>query len=181
MNQNSEIKRDTIKTIRRRINQDTVDNLGYNVLINAPDTNNLVVLNSSTEASSDLVKPSMRIIAKMNSHGEMSYIYLDANGDTIMIDTPFVEEATDTEPMINTVYPSDTIQPSSYQFGDMSKATVQYPSNSIYRPYKMSNDDIVQAVYLPFLILMTVSFLYKSVINGAWTKLFVDVREAWIG
>lgn len=178
MNQQIAVRRDTVKTIRRRV----FDTLGIEPqMSNNPinDSNLLVVNHSTTEAST--TNAFFKIVAQQNPNGEMSYLYLNSDNDTIMVDKLSIDEATDSVPMTNTFYPSDTIKPSDYQFGDMSRAIVHYPAKTEnVVEHKMTNDDVAQVVYLPLLVLITIGYLHRCITNGAWSRLGSELKTAWV-
>ena len=178
MNQQIVVRRDTIKTIRKRI-YDTLGNESQ--LPNSPinDSNLLVVNHSTTEASHNNI--TFKIVAQQNPNGEMSYLYLNSDNDTIMVDKLSIDEATDSVPMTNTFYPSDTIKPSDYQFGDMSRAIVHYPAKTEnVVEHKMTNDDVAQVVYLPLMVLITIGYLHRCITSRAWSRLGSELRAAWV-
>ena len=177
MNQQIVVHRDTVKTIRRRI-YDSLDTFAASIQTPNTDSNLLVVNHVNTEASQS--KATIRIVPQKNSNGEMSYLYLNSDDDLIMVDKPFVNESTDSAVMTNTFYASDTIKPSDYQFGIMSRANVHYPSKAVYQPMKTTNDDIAQVVYFPLMVLITIGYLHRCITSGAWSRLGSELKAAWV-
>jgi len=177
MNQQIVVRRDTVKTVRRRI-YDSVDTYATSIQPPNTDSNLLVVNHLNVEASQS--KNTIRIVPQTNSNGEMSYIYLNSDNDTIMVDKPFVNESIDSAVMTNNFYAADTIQPSDYQFGIMSRANVKYFEKHEIAPYKMSNDDVAQVVYLPLMVLITIGYLHRCITSGAWSRLGSELKAAWV-
>jgi len=195
MNQQIVIRRDTVKTIRRRVEPsytdithgDNTSSAIYGKLTtnhNEHDNIELVVLETSeakVETHTDTFNKHIRIIPHTNPNGEMSYLYINSNNDTILNDV-LKETKHDFEdmPMQNTFYASDTIKPSDYQFGNMSRANVKYFERHETAPYKISNDDIAQVVYMPLMVLITIGYIHRCLTSGAWSRLGSELKAAWI-
>ena len=172
------IRRDTIRTIRRRISIDT--SVVSDLCSHSSEANNLIVVNTDSCQSSALESAkTIRIVAKANLNGEMSYLYLNSNDDTIMVDYSESEINDSSEPMIDYTYASDTIKPSDYQFGNMSYYSLTMPPKREYSKSETSNETIAEGVHFVLLIGISISYIYRCFTTESWHKLGRELKSAW--
>jgi hypothetical protein len=192
---NNSIPADTIKVVRHKIKkghsqtthsyEDAGGSAIYSTHINPYAHNDTlieydyVVVNDVEEPQAPIVETgydSIRIVPVSDGFGNYMYLYLH-DGDTILTDMQTEPQQQTEKPMI-TFYPSDTIKPSNYQFGTLSRYTVKYYDKPTYTTHKTSNDDVATIVYLPLMVLITIAYLNRCIINNSWGKLISDLRTA---
>lgn len=207
MKSNEKMPADTIKIIRHKVfksnmldnrNSNGASAIYSNHMTSYSNSYNLVEYEYQEEIDS-IVEPQkpkvdtsnkhIRIVPIMNSDGEFSYIYINSNQDTLLVDKvesvkeDNIYDSLTEPPMKNEFYASDTIQPTDYNFGNMQSVSIYYPPKSHYEntPKQSLNDQAAEGAYFSVMLLITIAYIHRCLVNGSWSKFGSELKSAWVG
>jgi hypothetical protein len=103
----------------------------------------------------------------------MLYWYIGINGDTVALSRELTTFEYQLPKMIQPVLDSDTIQPNGVSHPAATAFVPYYPTHK--QGATTSTDSAFHAAMFPVLVLITVAYLYRSILTGKWASLFRDL------
>jgi hypothetical protein len=103
----------------------------------------------------------------------MLYWYISITGDTVALSHELTTFEYQLPKMEIPIRDSDTIQPNGSSYPAASAFVVHYPTHK--QGATTSTDSAFHAAMFPVLVLITVAYLYRSILTGKWACLFRDL------
>jgi hypothetical protein len=117
-------------------------------------------------------------IISYDNMGHM-YLYRGADGSILYTDIPIDSISEEvTEPVVASVMRfADTCEASTMQFKTFTSFEPHYFKHGKEKKESANYDSVVDVLALPVLVLMTISFAYRSVMNNSWSKFFSELSS----
>ena len=118
------------------------------------------------------------IILSDDSNGFM-YLYRSIDGTTLYLDRPIDKIHEDTiEPIVATVMRfADTCMPSTKVFKTFTSFEPHYFKHGIEKKESSNYDSVIDVASLPVLVLITIAYAYRAVMNNSWSKFFSELSS----